>query len=515
LIYAGTDDGIIQVSENGGESWRKLEVGSIKGIPSTAFVNDIRADLFDENTVYAVLDNHKFGDLKPYVIKSKDTGRSWTSIVGNIPDRTLVWRLVQDHERKELLFAATEFGIYFTLDGGGKWIKLKGGVPTISFRDITIQRRENDLVAASFGRGFYILDDLTPLRKASAELLEQDAVLFPVKDAWLYQPKRVTIAPGHSEYRAENPPYGAIFTYYLKEGLKSAKSARKEKEKELDKQNADIPFPGWDELAKEMAQEEPFLLFTVMDGNDEVVNHVKAPAKKGIHRVNWNLSRSSQRVITSAATSGSGRSSGSRSSSGSGTTSRGYMATPGEYSVTLYSVSKGKVDQLSGPVSFEVKPLQESVLASASGDVINRFREEIEAFQEEMGKISNRLESAKKKIGSMKLACFRLDRDTPELLERVYKIESEIHTLDEKLNGNRAKDKVGEKQLPTPMERMWIASRGLSTSYGPTEMHRECLALGKKELEPIVTRLEQLTGETLPDLEKALTEAGAPWIKDQ
>ncbi len=168
--------------------------------------------------MYAALDNHKFGDYKPYVLKSTDAGRSWTSISGNIPENTMVWRLVQDHVKKDLLFAATEYGIYFTPDGGNKWIQLKGGLPTISFRDLTIQRRENDLVCASFGRGFFILDDYSLLREVSASGPPDESVLFPVKDAWLYAPKLILGGTGASLYIAENPPYGAIFSYYLPDG---------------------------------------------------------------------------------------------------------------------------------------------------------------------------------------------------------------------------------------------------------------------------------------------------------
>ena len=164
LLYAGTDDGLIQVTEDGGETWRQIEVGSLPGVPETAFVNDIKVDLFDESTVYVALDNHKFGDLNPYLLKSTNRGQSWESIRGNIPDRTLIWRMVQDHVKPELLFAATEFGIYFTVDGGDRWTKLTGDVPTISFRDLAIQKRENDLIGASFGRSFYVFDDYSVLR---------------------------------------------------------------------------------------------------------------------------------------------------------------------------------------------------------------------------------------------------------------------------------------------------------------------------------------------------------------
>ena len=157
LIYVGTDDGIIQVTTNGGNSWKKIPVTKL-GLPERTFINDIKADNFDANTVYVSLDNHKEGDFNPYLYKSTDLGETWTSISSNLPKRNLIWRLVQDHVAKDLMFCATETAIYVTLNGGKKWQKVPGA-PTISFRDITIQKRENDLVAASYGRGFFVLDD--------------------------------------------------------------------------------------------------------------------------------------------------------------------------------------------------------------------------------------------------------------------------------------------------------------------------------------------------------------------
>ena len=150
-------------------------------MPDFFFVNDIKADLHDENTVYVAVDDHKTGDFAPYLLKSTDRGKSWKSIRGDLPDRHLIWRLVQDHVKRDLLFVGTEFGVFFTIDGGKRWIKLEGGAPTISFRDLAIQTRENDLVGATFGRGFYVLDDYTPLRQVSEEMLEQEAALFDVR----------------------------------------------------------------------------------------------------------------------------------------------------------------------------------------------------------------------------------------------------------------------------------------------------------------------------------------------
>ncbi|MEZ5472831.1 MAG: hypothetical protein R3E90_13755 [Marinicella sp.] len=190
LIYIGTDDGIIQMTENGGESWKQINVGTLPGVPDTAFVNDIKADLHDANTVYVALDNHKYGDYKPYLLVSNNRGKSWKSLSSGIDDKNLVWRVVQDHVDADLMFAGTEFGLYVTQNGGQKWHKLNGGMPTIAIRDLAIQKRENDLVAASFGRGFYVLDDYSFLRHINMEQVKQSK-LFPVKDALWYMQRSV------------------------------------------------------------------------------------------------------------------------------------------------------------------------------------------------------------------------------------------------------------------------------------------------------------------------------------
>ena len=298
LLYAGTDDGIIQISEDAGANWRKVELGSIKGVPATAFVNDVRADLFDASTVYAALDNHKYGDYKPYLIKSSDKGRSWTLINGNLPGKLITWRLVQDHIDKNLLFAATEFGVYFTKDGGLKWTQLKSGIPTIAIRDITIQRRENDLVAASFGRGFYVLDDIAPLRAFNTSTKDKEATLFDIKPAYWYIPQSEIYGQGNAEYAAANPPFGAVFTYYLKDSIPSLKSRRKLAEKN----KSTVPFPGWDTLEAEKLQQQPVVLLTIRDEHNNLVKVVKGTNKKGFNRVSWGLDlpdRSGEKITTS------------------------------------------------------------------------------------------------------------------------------------------------------------------------------------------------------------------------
>jgi photosystem II stability/assembly factor-like uncharacterized protein len=499
LIYAGTDDGLIHVTEDGGQNWRKLEVGSIAGIPSTAFVNDIRADLFEATTVYAALDNHKFGDYKPYIIKSTDAGRTWTSLSGNLPEKLLVWRLVQDHVKKDLLFAATEYGIYCTLDGGKKWIRLKSGIPTISFRDLTIQRRENDLVGASFGRGFFILDDYSPLREVGANGLANEAILFPVRDAWWYVPRMSSGSRGSSQYIAENPPFGAVFTYYLPDSLPTIKSERQKKEKKLEKEGRDIPFPGWEQLDAEKLQEAPEIRLTIKDSEGNLVNTIKGKTSEGIHRISWDLRSASKMGIRL----------------GEETNYRGPMVAPGTYTAGLVKAIDGKLTEMSVPQSFEVKPLRKGALEGASFEERKAFKNDVEAFMQDHMATLLELDKAVKRIKAMQEAMLRLDREETELELRIHNTAVQLKELYSLMHGSPSAQEVGESRPPIPAERLNVALYGLATTYGHTEMHRQNLETGRSELKKVKNRLAEIIDVILPQVEKELKEAGAPWIEGQ
>ncbi|MEK6153823.1 glycosyl hydrolase [Flavobacteriaceae bacterium 3-367] len=505
LIYAGTDDGIIQVTEDGGTSWRRVEAGSIKGIPATAFVNDIRADLFDAGTVYAALDNHKYGDFKPYLIKSTDMGRTWNLINGNLPKRLLTWRLVQDHVKKELLFAATEFGIYFTPDGGSNWIQLKGGLPTISFRDITIQRRENDLVAASFGRGFYVLDDITPIREFSAQQQSGDATLFPVKKAYWYVENDGIYGQGDNDYKAKNPPFGAVFTYFLPEKLKSLKEVRQEKEKKLKEQKSAVPFPGWEALETETQQDSIRLLLTIRNSEGTVVNTVAGTNKKGFNRVSWKLNypdRSGEPLKVKKA--------------GDDFFGSTVYATPGDYTVSLSKRVDGKVTPLAGPQAFKVVPLAEGALKGASYAEIDQFRETYQAFQQELSAANSVVSKRLLLVGAMKRALDKSTNPTTALSDRIHSARQQLLALEKELDGDKTKGEIGERSKPTPGSGNFIGQVALSsTTYGPTANHKAALSRAQKQLAGIKGELKTLVNDVLPKLEQDLKAAGAPWIEGQ
>ncbi len=292
LIYAGTDDGLIQVTEDGGTNWRKIE--QFPGVPEMSYVSDIIASLHDANTVYAAFDDHKSGDFRPFILKSVDRGKSWRSIAGNLPKKGTVYTLAQDHVKPGLLFCGTEFGVFFTIDEGQTWTQLNGGIPTIAVRDLDIQRHENDLAVGTFGRGFYILDDYSPLRDISVTVLTQEATLFPVKKTWMYIQDSPLGLPdkaflGDSYYTAPNPPFGAIFTYYLKEDLKPLSKKRKENEKEIAKAGGTPPYPNWDQLREEKREDEPAIILTISDDSGNTIRRLTGKAKAGFQRIAWDL----------------------------------------------------------------------------------------------------------------------------------------------------------------------------------------------------------------------------------
>ncbi|MDP4963844.1 MAG: glycosyl hydrolase, partial [Salibacteraceae bacterium] len=292
LLYLGTDDGLIQVSENDGESWTKYS--SFAGVPSGTYVNVLKADLFDENTVYAGFNNHKNGDFKPYLLKSTDKGKTWTSIAGNLPERGSVFTVAQDHVNKNLLFVGTEFGVFFTIDGGNKWTQIKGGLPTIAIRDLEIQRRENDLVLASFGRGFYVLDDYSALRTMN-DTTGKNAHIFPIKDAYAFiesNPLGTSgkASQGEAFFTTPNPAIGATFTYYLASKPQTIAEQRRAAEKKIRKDGGDVAYPDVEALRKEDLEQKPFLIFEIKDAKGSVVSRYKeTKVSKGINQSVWDF----------------------------------------------------------------------------------------------------------------------------------------------------------------------------------------------------------------------------------
>jgi photosystem II stability/assembly factor-like uncharacterized protein len=371
VLYVGTDDGLIQVSEDSGANWKKID--KFPGVPERTYVNRVLASLHDENTLYAAFNNHKNGDFKPYILKSTDRGKKWSSIASNLPQRGSVYALAEDHVNKDLLFASTEFGVFFTLDAGKNWKQLKEGLPTIAVRDLAIQKREDDLVLATFGRGFYILDDYSPLRELKSVLSEMKTHVFPVKDALMF----VEYSPlgtlgtkekgfqGEAYFTAENPPFGATFTYYLKEKIKTLEEKRKEAEKEAIKNKKPVSYPTYEQLRAEEEEETPFLVITILDDKDRVVRRLRAPAEAGVHRITWDLRYPG--VNPTKLKDDKPTSSGPSST----------FAMPGVYKVFMSKNVNGEITKLSEPLSFKAVVMGNTSLPAKDRAELVEFQEKI------------------------------------------------------------------------------------------------------------------------------------------
>ena len=462
IIYAGTDDGIIQYTRDFGQNWSKVSVEKLPGVPKGSFVNDIKADLFDPNTVYVLLDNHKFGDYKPYVYKSNDGGKNWKNISEGIPDGFLCWRLVQDHVDKNLMFLGTEYGIYVSVNGGNKWVKFSSGLPTISIRDLAIQKRENDLIAATFGRGFYVLDDYSSLRFISANSLKDNLVFTPRK-ALQYNPIRPgSSSQGSNTYYAKNPAYGAVFTFYMSDEILTKKQNRLKVEKDLEKTNSDIPFPGWEELDEELNEKSPLTIIEIYDSENSFVERLTFPYKKGFNRVSWDLSKKIRTHISS----GSSR-----------FYSPSIRVSPGKYSFNIYTFYDGQVNKI-GSKFFDVERIRSGVLDNPNKDKIEEYVIEIENTYNDFSVINSKFNKIKETNKSI-LTLISRTKDYQSFVDLYNSIQNNINKIDVFISGNKSKKDVREKDIETISDRLSVAVRGFNSSYGPTKMHIMSLSKAK------------------------------------
>lgn len=509
LLYVGTDDGVVNVSEDGGATWRRVE--SFPGVYELAYVAELEASRHDPDTVYATFDDHKSGDFTPYVFKSIDRGRTWASIAGNLEAPHVAWSIAEDHVDPSLLFLGTEYGAWVTLDGGGEWHRLKKGLPPIAVRDVEIQRRESDLVLATFGRGFYVLDDYSPLRELGAGVLDADAHLFAVGDAWSYvQTSRLggrgRGSQGAGHFTADNPPYGAVFTYHLKDELDTARERRREADEE--RREADQPaiVPTLDELRAEEAEAEPEVWLVVRDADGRVVRRLAGPRDRGLHRVAWDLRLPATTPVRL------GRGDDDDGEDDRPRPGRGPRALPGTYSVALVAIRNGVATRLTEARSFDVVPLELATLPVAD-------RAAAFGFQRDVAEVRRAVRAAVSVLGETRARVEHLERavqDTPGAdagwLSELSAIDDRLRALDVTLNGDRVLRDRDEASPPSVREAVeGVARNSTASSSAPTETDRARLADARAAFEPLYAELRAIVETDLPALEAKLEAAGAPW----
>jgi photosystem II stability/assembly factor-like uncharacterized protein len=520
LLYVGTDDGLIHVSEDAGAHWRKVD--KLPGVPGDAYVARIRASQHDAATVYAAVENHQNGDFAPYLLKSTDSGKSWKSISGDLPARGSTYAIAEDHVDPRLLFAGTEFAAYVSRDGGQHWTKI-GGLPTIAVREIAIQKRENDLVLGTFGRGVYIVDDYSPLRLARPEPVEGGArsgqapsqppdaaaTLYPARDAVLFVPTMPYGMPGKGFqgemlYSAPNPPYGAVLSYSLKDGIKTLKQKRIDAEKAAEKAGQPIRYPTADELRAEADEEAPAILLTITGADGVPVRVLTGPAEKGFQRVAWDLRAPVHQLPPN-------RPRGELDEL-FGDPLVGPSVVPGAYNVTLSQRVGGAVTQLAGPVSFKV--VLDPQAAANAGDQTARwqFQEKLQALRRDVagalelaGSTSTRLDAIVKALDATPAAPRQLHTDARALQRRLNAILVEL----------RGERRLGSRSGPVPVaisERANTISSELNRTLArQTTTHEQQLQIAGELFAVERAKLKTLVETDVPGIEKELERLGAPY----
>ncbi|MBI3716746.1 MAG: glycosyl hydrolase [Betaproteobacteria bacterium] len=534
LLYVGTDDGLVQVSEDGGKAWRKVE--TFPGVPANSYVSSLKASPIDANTVYASFDNHKMGDFKPYLLKSADRGRSWVSITGDLPARGSVYTFAEDPTRAGLYYCGTEFGLFFSPDAGKRWVQLNGGMPIIAIKDMVIQAREGDLVLATFGRGFFVLDDLTPIRKATDELLAANAALMPVKDAWMFVPSaplglREKAFQGAAYYSAANPPFGAVLTYYLKKEHDSERKERLEQEKKIAAKKGDVFYPSWEALHKESREDEPAIVLTVRDAAGQVVRRITGPAKAGFTRVAWDLrfppadpakakpSAKAEEEDADEEEEEQPEAAGpKREEAGEDDDNlfrskpRGPLALPGTYTVGMELREDGKFKTMGEPVTFKVEILGTATLPAPDRAKVLAFAQKTARLQRAVMGAIEVAKDAKKRIDLLKSAI----HDTPALpsatLGRLKAIENRLADIDLVLNGDHILAKYQEPFGPSIESRVQFIVQSLWTSTAaPTGTQIDNYKFAADAFAPLLQQLRSLLESDLKALESEAEAAGAPW----
>ncbi|MFK8014986.1 MAG: WD40/YVTN/BNR-like repeat-containing protein [Gammaproteobacteria bacterium] len=505
LLYVGTDDGLISVSEDGGENWRTTK--SFPKVPDMSYIDDVVASVHDEDVVFAVFDNHKRGDHAPYVVRSDDRGKTWTSITGDLPERGSAHTIAEDHVDPNLLFVGTEFGLFFSQDKGGSWHALKGNFPTIAVRDLEIQRRESDLIVGTFGRGIYILDDYSPLRTPADDLATTPATLMPVRDAWLYVEgdlwdNREKGSMGSGFFAAPNPAFGAVFSYYLSDDVRTQKQERRKKELLAEKEGGDTPYPKWETLRAEDREDGAQLALIVRDAKGAIVSRVAAETKKGLHRTAWNLRYPASDPVNLNPPANPPY---------WVTPPVGPFALPGKYTVTLAMLGDSGFKDLTEAQAFSVVSLEASPEITSDRGALLAFQNEASQLRRAVTGATGLAGEMQLRIDHLKAALHATVAATDVHFSQLKGLESRLDDLNVALSGDST---IASRNEPTAWS---IASRIDAVFYGQIEsqsdvpgLYTESLEIARTEFAGAQRALQSLSND-LASFEMKIEELGAPW----
>ena len=505
LIVIGTDDGLIQITEDSGNTWKRID--NIPGAPTQSYVNSVYLSQHDTNVIYVAFNHHKYGDFKPYLFKSSDKGNSWKSISSNLPERGSVYSIEEDHVDRDLIFCGTEFGVFFSPDSGGRWKELSNGLPTIAVRDIAIQRRENDLVLGTFGRGFFVMDDYSVLRSVENSDSSVGAKIFDVRDALMWEKAAPLGLPGKAFqgdnfYLAENLDPVAIFTYNYDKKFESLKSKRQKTEKKLIKDEKDVSYPSYEELYNELNEAKPELVFTIRDSENNVVKKIYKKPSKGLSRFQWDLRYEDNSPINLNSSSFYNPFAG---------VSEGTLVSPGTYTIDMSLLEAGETTKIINAKSFNVVALNNTVMPADDRLAKVEFQRKVSKLQAEIGEYSRKLSEVSNKMRYVDQAIKKVEQPVDKISKMAWDLNQAIKEINLKFYGDNVKSRLDIQTYLTPSSRLGaVAYYQKYSTAAPTKTHMDSYEIAKEEFQPIKLMINELKVK-MTDLENLLKEMGAAY----
>ncbi len=467
LIWVGTDDGLVQLSQDGGKTWTNV-TANIKWLPQESWVTRIEASHFSEGTAYATFDRHRMDDNKPYLFKTEDYGKTWKPMHGSLPEVGYLHVVREDPVNQNLLYVGSEFGLFMSFDGGRRWMAYKNSFPTIAVRDIQIHPREMDLLVGTHGRGLWVLDDITPIQNLTPDVLASDFKLFKIRDAFLYSYKGNSMYSGPHPFQGPNPPAGAMISYYL-----NNKPGPKDK-----------------------------ITLTVKNAAGQTVTSLRAAKNKGLNRVIWSLRMADQ----------SGESAGrSRFRRFAG----GPYVLPGEYRVEL---------ELSGTKQAEtlvVKPFEKHSFTLEERKLNQTYVQEIGALVQKgnaliqsMADLGEELKSVTRRAQTAGIKDERLSTKLKDIRGKVDRIQKAYSRSVEGRTGYKRPVLVALRGGTLPEQISRLRYSIMSYQGAPTQTQIDQFKNIKQTMLPLLDIAEMLKTKDIPELNALLNELKFPVIKN-
>jgi photosystem II stability/assembly factor-like uncharacterized protein len=465
LLYAGTDDGNLQISRDSGRTWKNI-TGKVPGVPDKTYVSRVVPSRYAEGTAYLTLDGHRADDYNTYVFVTTDYGESWKTIKSNIP-AGVTTRVIREHPRNQnLLFLGTEFGVYVSFDRGGRWTRLKGNLPLVRIDDLQIHPRDNALVLATHGRSVWVLDDLSPLERASENILTSDIHLFDVANATHFRLYGRKGSTGHKWFAAANPPYGAVINYYVK-----------------DKPKDDVKV-------------------TITDSGGTVVRDLKGPKEAGLNRLVWDLRLNPPAPPPEGQGEGGGGFFGAP---------RGPRVQPGAYTIKIAAGDKTATSK----VTVQEDPRIQIV--EADRGKLNEAIARVYALQKSAQDARKTMQSLKTQITTLQSSLKDNPDSSKQVNDSVQKLSDQLAAIQKKLVS--APDTSGSAGPALPDEPRPLLSQITGVAFGldsytaaPTDDEKTRIEDLSKQLKDFVAELNKFIGEDVNNLNKQLRESGLQFL---